>query len=810
MSGQRFICIHGHFYQPPRENPWLEAVETQDSAYPYHDWNERVTAECYAPNARSRILDDKKRIIKIVNNYARISFNFGPTLLAWLERQAPTLYAAILDADRQSQRAYSGHGSALAQVYNHMIMPLAVRRDRYTQTLWGIRDFLHRFNRWPEGMWLPETAVDLMTLDLLAEFGIKFTILAAHQARRVRKIGEPIWRDVSGAVVDPTMPYIVRLPSGGSIAVFIYDGPIARAVAFERLLTKGENFVARLMAAFDPSGSRPQLVNIATDGETYGHHHRFGDMALAYALDYISGQDSARITNYGEYLATHPPTHELEVMENTAWSCAHGVERWRSNCGCNSGSHPGWQQTWRTPLRETFDWLRDELASQYESAAGELLNDPWVARNEYANAVIDRSQETLERFLAAQAARTLSARERIRVRKLLEMQRHLMLMYHSCGWFFDDPSGIETIGVMQCAARAMQLATELYATDWEGRFLQRLKSAASNVRELGDAAEIYSRSVKPTVVDLNAVCAHAAIRSLFANSGNETTVHCYQVRRDERLRQDSGRAKLGIGRAVVSSSVTGEEVTLAYGVLHLGGLNLAGGVREELGDAEYQALIESVRRALGDGDLLQVIRLLDHHFHGLPYSLKSLFRDDQRRVLGEILTPTLAEAEAVYREFYERSVEILRFLTDNQIPPPEGFREAARFAFNASLKRELSATEPDWERVGALVTEAHATGVALDEPGLALLFKQAAERATRQFGAAFDQYAQLTRLMAVVDQIQALPFFVNLWEVQNMFYDLRQAVYPGFGERASRGDADARRWAEQFVILGEKLAVRVE
>ncbi|MEW5700659.1 MAG: DUF3536 domain-containing protein [Candidatus Zixiibacteriota bacterium] len=806
----RFICIHGHFYQPPRENPWLEAVETQDGAYPYHDWNERVTAECYAPNARSRILDDQQRIVKIVNNYSRISFNFGPTLLTWLERQAPTLYAAILDADRQSRRAYSGHGSALAQVYNHMIMPLATPRDRYTQALWGIRDFLHRFNRWPEGVWLPETAVDLATLDVLAELGIRFTILAAHQARRVKRIGEQKWRDVDSGSVDPTMPYLVRLPSKRTIAVFIYDGPTSRAVAFERLLTKGENFVARLMAGFDPSAQRDQLVNIATDGETYGHHHRFGDMALAFALEDITRRGLARLTNYGEYLATHPPSHELEIIENTAWSCAHGVERWRSDCGCNSGSHPGWQQAWREPLRAAFDWLRDELATRYETEAGELLNDPWVARNEYVSVVIDRSPETWDKFLAGQAARPLSGSEQVRVRKLLEMQRHLMLMYHSCGWFFDDPSGIETVGVMQCAARAIQLAADLFATSPENGLLRRLEDAASNVRELGNAAEIYRRMVTPAVVDLKAVCAHAAIRSLFTNAGQTTTLYCYQVRREERLRLDVGRGRLALGRAAVASSITGEETTLTYGVLHLGGLNLSGGVSDDLTEAEYETLCGSIERAAADGDLLEVIRLCDHHFRRLPYSLTSLFRDEQRRILNEILQPTLAEAEAVYRDFYERSVEILRFLKDNRIPPPEGFHEASRFAFKAALKRELGAAQPDWERVGALVTEALATGIVLDEPGLALLFKHATERAMRQFGAAFDQNAQLTRLIGVVEQIQALPFRVDLWEVQNMFYDLCQAVHAGFHARAERGDRDAQRWVEQFAALGEQLSVRVD
>ncbi|HKY08926.1 MAG TPA: glycoside hydrolase, partial [Candidatus Binatia bacterium] len=352
----RYICIHGHFYQPPRENPWLEAIELQDSAAPYHDWNERISRECYAPNAVSRILDDKGFIVKLVNNYSKISFNFGPTLLSWLETEAAETYAAILAADRQSRQKFSGHGSALAQVYNHVIMPLANSRDRITQILWGIRDFERRFARAPEGMWLPETAVDLETLELLARFGIRFVILAPHQAARVRRSGEAAWREVKSAQIDPTMPYRQQLSSGRSVAIFFYDGPIARAVAFEGLLSQGDRFIDRLTGAFDPARDRPQVVHIATDGESYGHHHRFGDMALAYVLEQIESRGLARLTNYGEYLEAHPPSHEVEIVDQSSWSCAHGIGRWWSDCGCNSGGHPGWNQQWRTPLRNALDW----------------------------------------------------------------------------------------------------------------------------------------------------------------------------------------------------------------------------------------------------------------------------------------------------------------------------------------------------------------------------------------------------------------------------------------------------------------------
>src|ERR1051325_7492934 len=373
---ERYICIHGHFYQPPRENPWLEAIELQDSAYPYHDWNERILAECYAPNSVSRILDDQNRITELVNNYAKISFNFGPTLLSWTEEKAPGVYSAILDADRQSRQRFSGHGSALAQAYNHIIMPLANSRDRHTQVIWGIRDFERRFKRMPEGMWLPETAVDMDTLEVLADAGIQFTILAPHQAGRVRRIGTQVWHDVNGSQIDPTRAYEQRLPSGTTIALFFFDGPTSRAIAFEGILSRGENLVDRLMGGFSDSRDWPQLVHVATDGESYGHHHRFGDMALAYALNKIETNKLAKLTNYGEYLERHPATHQVEIIENTSWSCFHGVDRWRINCGCSSGGHPGWNQEWRTPLRNALDGLRDSLTIPYEDKGREYLKDP--------------------------------------------------------------------------------------------------------------------------------------------------------------------------------------------------------------------------------------------------------------------------------------------------------------------------------------------------------------------------------------------------------------------------------------------------
>ena len=393
----RYVCIHGHFYQPPRENPWLEEVELQDSAFPYHDWNERITAECYAPNAASRIVDGENRILYLINNYSKISFNIGPTLCAWMERHDPEVLEAIVAADRMSKERFSGHGSAIAQVYNHMIMPLANRQDKYTQAYWGILDFERRFGRYPEGIWLPETAVDIETLEVLAELRIKFTILAPRQAKRVRALAKAgRWREV-GEGIDPTTPYLIRLPSGNSIALFFYDGPISQAMAFGGILNSGEGFAHRLLGAFSDSRSWPQLVHVATDGESYGHHHRHGEMALSYCLHTIENNGAARLTNYAEFLALHPAMHEVEIHENSSWSCVHGIERWRENCGCNSGRE-GWTQAWRRPLREGLDLLRNELLPLYDAEARAFLADPWKARNDYYEVMADRSPTSVERF----------------------------------------------------------------------------------------------------------------------------------------------------------------------------------------------------------------------------------------------------------------------------------------------------------------------------------------------------------------------------------------------------------------------------
>lgn len=805
----RFVCIHGHFYQPPRENPWLEEIELQDSAYPYHDWNEKITAECYASNSASRVLDGEGRILRIVNNYSNISFDFGPTLLHWMKDGAPEIYAAVLHADQESRKNFSGRGSALAQAYNHMILPLANRRDKYTQVWWGIRDFESRFGRAPEGMWLPETAVDLDTLGILAELGIRFTILSPYQASRVRPAGTRNWSDVSGGRVDPSMPYRVNLRSGRTIDLFFYDGPISRAVAFEKLLTRGEDLAERMATAFSEARSWPQLVHIATDGETYGHHHPHGDMGLAYALQYIKDKGLARLTNYAEFLEQHPPTQEAQIFENSSWSCPHGVERWKSNCGCCSGGHSGWTQEWRAPLRAAFDWLRDALAPVYADRARKYLRDPWQARNAYISVVLDRSSDNIERFFSQQARRPLTELESTKVLEMLELQRHCMLMYTSCGWFFDELSGIETVQVIQYAARAIQLAGRVLGRSLEREFLERIEHAKSNIPEHRDGRHIYETMVRPARIDLTKVSAHYAVRSLFEKYPERSRIYCYEVEQEDYQPLVAGKARFVLGRVRVVSEITRDSARISFGVLHLGEHNVAGGIRPFHDEESYQELVQSLTEMFNRGDLPGVVHGIYQHFDAANYSLRRLFRDEQRRILREILEANLARAEASYRLLYETDAPLVYFIRSLNMPVPNRFRMAADFVVNTDLRREFESNSPDLEKCKLLLEEVARIGAALDQQTLEFALRRTIERMARSFGRDPTTIEGLEKLNGMVALARSLPFPVELWTAENIYYAISRSLCPERKEAARKGDEQAKEWVALFESLGANLRMRM-
>ncbi|MPZ49578.1 MAG: DUF3536 domain-containing protein [Dehalococcoidia bacterium] len=798
----RYVCVHGHFYQPPRENPWLDAIEAQDSAAPYHDWNERIAAECYGPMAEARIMDGEGYLQRVVNNYAWISFNFGATLFTWMERQAPAIYEAILAADRQSRQRFQGHGSALAQAYNHIIMPLANERDKRTQVGWGIRDFEHRFGRKPEGMWLPEAAVDTPTLEALAEQGILFTLLAPHQAAKTRPLqadDQAEWQDVDDAGVDTSRAYLAKLPSGREISLLFYNGSLSRAVAFERLVANGETFAQRLTESVAEDES-PRLAHIATDGETYGHHHRLAEMGLAFALEAIESREQARLTNYGEFLELHPPEYEVEIAENTSWSCAHGVERWRSDCGCNMGGHEGWNQGWRAPLRQALDWLREELIRLYESQAVGLLRDPWAAREAHIEVALDRSRQKAEAFLAKQASRALSEDESRRALKLLELQRQSLLMYASCAWFFDDVSGIETQQALRHAARAIQLAEELDGGGLEEGFLERLAAARSNLPEQGSGAGVYRRYVDTAKIDLKRLAAHYAVSSVFHNYDDKAEIGSYVVQRHDVSLKESGRTVLALGRGTASSVVTQESLPFYFGLLHFGDQNLSGGLNAVDDPEAYQRLVEETGELFAQGDTAALVRYLAEHFTDGELSLHSVFRDEQRKITRGILDPALDQAEESYRRLHEENLSLIRFVRSIGLPLPHGLSLASQIALDLQLERALSQETFDSPSARSALNEAELAGVGFETERLTLIMQETLAGFVEALAEAPEDEKTLGQLAAGVELLAVLPFSVDTGHVQTVF--LRTAA--GLGEASV--DATLR---ERWPALAEALKVRI-
>ncbi len=802
----RYICIHGHFYQPPRENPWLDDVELQDSAYPYHDWNERITAECYAPNTSSRILDDEGIIVDIVNNYSGMSFNFGPTLLSWLERHKPDTYQAILDADRKSREAFSGHGSAIAQVYNHLIMPLADTRDKRTQILWGLKDFEYRFARKAEGMWLAETAVDLETLDIMAEYGILFTILAPHQAHLVRKIGSEDWEDVSNQKVDPKMPYLCRLPSGRTIAVFFYDGPIALDVSFRNLLRNGEDFANRLLGTFN-DGDRPQLVNIATDGETYGHHFRFGEMALTYCLHHITANQLARITVYGEYLELFPPTHEVEIFENSSWSCAHGVDRWRADCGCKISVDGNWNQKWRKPLRDTMDWLRDTLIPLYESGMSPLFHNPWKLRDDYIGVILDRSTATIDGLFSRHAKQPLSEVEKTTALKYLETQRNAMLMYTSCGWFFDDISGIESIQVLSYAANAMQTTWELAGLDLEPDFLTSLGQAASNNPTLKNGANVYKKFVKPAIADLSRVGAHYAVSSLFEEYPQTLHFYCFTADSTVYELKEAGNQKLAIGTTRISSHITLEESDVSFAILHLGDHNIIGGIRMFMGKDMYDTMYREIDTAFVKSNIAEVIRLIEKHFGHNNYSLWHLFRDEQRKVLNQVIRSALEERESSFRQSYKQYYPIMQVMESMNIPLPKAFDTTAEFTLNTDLRNILETDAIDFETLESCIEEIKRWNITIDKKTLGFVAMQKVNSLMGRLQTIPENTQLLETINKLLQSLDTLALELNMWEAQNIYFSVGKKTYTDMHTKKQAGDSSAAQWLQEFDQLGHYLRI---
>jgi alpha-amylase/alpha-mannosidase (GH57 family) len=681
-----FLVVHGHFYQPPRENPWLGIVERQESARPFHDWNERIAAECYTPNAFARVLDDSGAIVSIVNNYELMSFNFGPTLLGWLEEHAPDTYARILAADAASIVA-RGHGNAIAQAYNHAILPLCDERDRRTQIRWGLGDFERRFGRRAEALWLPETAVSIPTAEALVDEGLRYVLLSPHQAEAARDGGD--WFDVSGGTIDPTQPYRLQLPSGRGLDIFFYDGPISSAIGFQGLLQSAASLVDRFALALVADRGRDQLIHVATDGESYGHHTRYGERTLAYALAVEAPRRGFAVTNYGAYLDAHPPTAEARLKpgpggEGTAWSCAHGVGRWRRDCGCSAGT-PGFSQQWRAPLRRALDLVRDRAAALFAQEAPPLVGDPWAARDAYVRVDDEAAQA---RFLEERAGRPLSAPERLRALRLLEMARYCQLMYTSCGWFFDEISGLEGTQILRYANRALELYALCAGEDLEPQLLAILREAASNLPEYGDGAEVYRRLVVPSRVAHERVVAQEAILSLFITRARELEYGDYLVRRFGERRAGDGRFALQTGRMQLRWRPTGEVNELAYAVLHVGAADVCCAVAPM--SAATREATDAIWREWPRQSIARLLRAIERGLGPAEYSMRDLLLEERHRVLREVYGDLLKGVAEEYARLYDNHRHAMHVLRDAGLPIPEPLKQAAEAVLGSRFEAEIA------------------------------------------------------------------------------------------------------------------------
>ena len=765
----KYICIHGHFYQPPRENAWLEIIEVQESAAPFHDWNERITEECYGPNAHARILNEKGRIIDITNNYEKISFNMGPTLLSWMELNRPEAYESIIQADKIGQKRFGGHGPAIAQVFNHLIMPLASKRDKDTQIIWGLYDFEKRFNRASEGIWLAETAVDMDTLESLADNGVKYTILAPNQAKRFRGSGD--WQNG----INPNQPYVVKLKGNREMALFFYNGEVSQQVAFSGLLNDGRLFAEKLMEGFNAPEGITELLHIATDGESYGHHHRQGEMALAYCLHQLEMEPKVRLTNYGEYLAINPPTMEVEIHQNSSWSCAHGVERWRSNCGCHTGGEESWNQEWRAPLRTALDYLKEELDKLYEFEMKSIHPKPWELRNAFIEVVFQCENRDYEPFLEKYLPK-LAHEQRTHAIRLLEMQRNSMLMYTSCGWFFNDVSGIETIQILQYADRAIQLAERESDLDLHTKFLTILREGKSNITSQGTIEDIYLNYVSPKRMTLSKVGMHYAVHVLFSENPNALQVFNYIIETEDFVRVNAGQQVLCLGRVVVKSKITLSVKYLSFAVVYIGNHHLVGGTSNDYDKDNFDVLTERLKTNFQNSRLASVIYDIEKHFDQTRFSFFDLMKDEQKKVLDELIQTNVEDMTSAITRAAQQNHSLLNLMMKQNLEAPSVLWQN----LISKLELDLIKSIQEWVETG----DYKELFEALNE------FIYWNLRPNSKFGFRFSQavnkmleneFTKSEEFLRLLELLEQLNVDVNLIRVQNfVFQKLRKGENGGW------------------------------
>ncbi len=682
------LVVHGHFYQPPRENPWTDELVREPSAAPFANWNERILAECYRANAFARIHGSSEEVRGVVNNYANISFNVGPTLARWIERVDPITVERMAAGD-QAQVRRLGTGGAMAQVWGHPILPLCSPRDRRTQIAWGIADFVARFGRKPEGMWLPETGADPATLEALIEAGIEYTILAPEQIAQVRAPGGP-WKPVNRDTVDTGRGYrfVHGDGSGRSIALAIFDGPLSRELAFGTATRDSESFLATIKACADRSGaSGSRLVLAASDGELYGHHKKFSDLMLAHALTAGAVKAGMTVTNLGAFFRAEPPTWEAELGkgplgEGTAWSCAHGLGRWMRDCGCamRSRDESGWSQAWRGPLRTALDRLRDETAVLFQDIGGELFDDPWAVRDAFGT-VLEASPDVRAKFLVKNGRGALKKGRDQAIDdalSLMELSRASLAMYASCGWFFDDVAGIESSLVIRQAAYVLDIWKRFGPRPPVREFRARLAEAKSNIREAGTGADVFDRVARHRTTSVEVAAAIA-----FDEVGRKGAgAHRPSLLAGHRL--ESAKAELGVvkGKLTVRNERTGVRETLAYEARQRGPLTLSAVVGktkldlddlpDELRDPIAIALVERLAGAerISARDCRQAIALL-RITAGAGTHLDPLFQE----LVASLLVRLLAQEGA--NACKEESLAVVAELLE-ALPPGQRFESQRR------------------------------------------------------------------------------------------------------------------------------------
>ena len=825
-----FVSIHGHFYQPPRENSWLEVIETEESAHPFHDWNERITVECYRPNAHARILDGKGKILEIINNYSSISFNFGPTLLPWLENHFPSVYQRILEADRESLKQF-GHGNAIAQVYNHIIMPLANERDKETEVLWGMADFEKRFHRKPEALWLPETAVNYATLRTLVKYGMRYLILSPFQASRARPFGGKKWAEASQGRIDTTQPYrcFIQDASGKKlldqfIDIFFYNGIISKEVAFGDLLKDGNAFCNRFAQFYKESKERPQLIHITTDGETYGHHMKFGEMALAYALDKGFPVKGFELINYGSFLKRFPPVDEVEIDEGpkgegTSWSCSHGVGRWKEDCGCSTGGKPGWNQKWRKPLREALDLLRDELGQVFEREGKKIFQNVWEARNGYIEVILNRSAEVIKKFFDQYGTKSLDEKGRIKGLKLMEIQRHALQMYTSCGWFFNDLSGIETIIVLQHAARAIQLAEEWTGAEIEKTFVRHLSEAESNLPEMGKGDQVYQQLVKPKSVTPEKVVNHYAVTSFLDSGDGEKKIFSYRVEKIHYEKFEKGEELLVIGQVRVTSEIIPESKEFLFGLISSKKEVFRNWVSEKREGIDFNTLKEKGHERFGKGEK-EMTKLLTSLLGNRPFTVQDTFKEERQAIFQKLIQKEFDEHCQIYADLFDRTKQVVEALSREGLEIPFEIRVAAEVTLSDRLFQEIDELKRDFrktkerEEIDRIIEEAKEHGYHLRrEKSLLVLNEILMERMNalqKSKGPDLSRQSELAEeVLTLLDLAKEWEFEIPLGEAQNLMSQVLEECVGGL-EQCWWENGTPKLFSPNLITLADKLGFNVE